>query len=64
MDSGTVLLIIIGLVFLIALLLLFGGVLAWDGKAMVGGVMTTPMGWGALLVVLIQGSILAYAAIY
>ena len=46
LNSGLILLIIIGVVLLILLIALFGG-----GMAMMAGVMGTPIGWIALIII-------------
>lgn len=63
-NTGTVLLIIIGVILFIALLLLLVGGLAMSRRTMMGGLLATPIGWGAFMVVFILGGILSYAAIY
>lgn len=63
-DPGALLLIIIGVILLIALLLLFGGGMAMSGMAMMAGMMSTPIGWVALLIILALAGFLAYAAFY
>ncbi|MCF6277497.1 MAG: hypothetical protein L3J16_01950 [Anaerolineales bacterium] len=64
MDTGTVLLIIVGVILLVALLLLFGGGMAMGGMAMMAGMMATPIGWIALLIILALVGFLAYAVMY
>jgi hypothetical protein len=64
MNAQTVLLVIVGVILLIALLLLFGGGIAMGGMAMMAGMMGTPIGWVALLIILALGGFLAYAALY
>ncbi len=50
-DAGTVLLIIVGVVLLVALLALLGGGMAMGGMAMMAGMMGTPIGWVALILI-------------
>ncbi|NOY98426.1 MAG: hypothetical protein GXP40_04345 [Chloroflexi bacterium] len=50
-DAGTVLLIIVGVVLLVALLALLGGGMAMGGMAMMAGMMSTPIGWVALILI-------------
>lgn len=64
MDNGTILLIIIGAILLVALLLLFGSGMAMGGMAMMAGMMATPIGWIALLIILALIGFLGYAAFY
>ncbi len=64
MEPGNALLIVIGIILLIALLLLFGGGMAMGGMAMMAGMMSTPIGWVALLIILALAGFLAYAAFY
>jgi hypothetical protein len=64
MDNGTILLIIIGAILLVALLLLFGSGMAMGGMAMMAGMMATPTGWIALLIILALIGFLGYAAFY
>ena len=45
MDVGTILLIVIGAILLIALITLLGG-----GMAMMAGMMSNPLGWLILLI--------------
>ena len=51
LNSGLILLIIIGVVLLILLIALFGGGMAMGGMAMMAGVMGTPIGWIALIII-------------
>ena len=64
MEPGNALLIVIGIILLIALLLLFGGGMVMGGMAMMAGMMSTPIGWVALLIILALAGFLAYAAFY
>lgn len=50
-DAGTVLLIIVGVVLLIALIVALGGGMAMGGMAMMAGIMGTPIGWVALIII-------------
>ena len=51
LDPGLILLIIVGVVLLIVLIALFGGGMAMGGMAMMAGMMGTPVGWIALIVI-------------
>ena len=51
LDPGTVLLLIVGAVLLIALVALLGGGMAMGGMAMMAGMMGTPIGWVALILI-------------
>lgn len=64
MDTGNILLIVIGVILLIAIVLLLGGGMAMGGMAMMAGMMSTPIGWVILLIILALGGFLAYAAFY
>ena len=64
MDSGTILLIVIGAILLVALILLFGSGMAMGGMAMMAGMMSTPIGWIALLIILALVGFLGFAAFY
>ncbi|NJC95435.1 MAG: hypothetical protein FIB03_03695 [Anaerolineae bacterium] len=64
MDTGNLLLIIIGVILVVAVVLLLGGGMAMGGMAMMAGMMGTPIGWVALLLILALGGFLAYAALY
>jgi hypothetical protein len=50
-DAGTVLLIIVGVVLLIVLIAALGGGMAMGGMAMMAGMMGTPIGWVALIII-------------
>jgi hypothetical protein len=50
MDVGTVLLIVIGVVLLVALIAIAGGGMAMGGMAMMAGMMSNPFGWLILLI--------------
>jgi hypothetical protein len=50
MDVGTVLLIVIGVVLLVALIAITGGGMAMGGMAMMAGMMSNPFGWLILLI--------------
>jgi drug/metabolite transporter (DMT)-like permease len=50
MDVGTILLIVIGAVLLIALIALLGSGMAMGGMAMMAGMMSNPLGWLILLI--------------
>ncbi len=51
LDPGTVLLLIVGAVLLVALLAVLGGGMAMGGMAMMAGMMGTPIGWVLLLLI-------------
>ena len=63
-DPGTALLLIVGVVLLIALIALLGGGMAMGGMAMMAGMMGTPVGWIALILIglLALGGYLLYYA--
>ncbi len=63
-DTGTILLIVIGVILAIALLLLFGGGMAMGGMAMMAGVMATPVGWIILLILLALAVLAGYVVLY
>lgn len=50
MDTGTVLLIVIGVILLITLIAIAGGGMAMGGMAMMAGMMSNPFGWLILLI--------------
>jgi hypothetical protein len=50
MDVGTVLLIVIGVVLLVALIAIAGGGMAMGGMAMMAGMISNPFGWLILLI--------------
>ena len=63
-DPGTTLLLIVGVVLLIALIALLGGGMAMGGMAMMAGMMGTPVGWIALILIgllALGGYLLCYA---
>jgi len=64
MDTGNILLIVIGVILLIAIALLFGSGMGMGGMAMMAGMMSTPIGWIALLIILALAGFLTYAAFY
>jgi len=64
MDTGNLLLIIIGVILIVAVVLLLGGGMAMGGMAMMAGMMGTPIGWVILLIILALGGFLTYAAFY
>jgi len=51
LDPGMVLLIIVGVVLVVALIALLGGGMAMGGMAMMAGMMGTPIGWIALIII-------------
>ncbi len=50
-DTGTILLIVGIVVLLIVLIALLGGPMAMGGMAMMAGMMGTPVGWVALVII-------------
>ena len=64
MDVGTILLIIIGAILLIALIALLGGGMAMGGMAMMAGMMSNPVGWLILLLVVALIALVGYALIF
>ena len=64
MDTGTILLIVIGVILLVALLVIFGSGMAMGGMAMMAGMMASPIGWVVLLIILALAGFLVYAAFY
>ena len=51
LDPGVIFLIIVGAVLLFVLIALLGGGMAMGGMAMMGGMMATPVGWIALIII-------------
>jgi len=51
LNPGIILLIIVGVVLLIVLIALFGGGMVMGGMAMMAGMMGTPIGWIALIII-------------
>lgn len=51
LNPGIILLIIVGVVLLIVLIALFGGGMAMGGMTMMAGMMGTPIGWIALIII-------------
>lgn len=51
LDPGVILLIIVGVVLLIILIALLGSGMAVGGMAMMAGMMGTPIGWIALIII-------------
>lgn len=64
MDTGNVLLIVIGVILLVAIVLLLGSGMAMGGMAMMAGMMGTPIGWIVLLIILALAGFLTYATFY
>lgn len=64
LDTGNILPIVIGVILLIAIVLLLGSGMAMGGMVMMAGMMSTPIGWVALLIILAVGGFLAYAAFF
>ena len=50
-DTGTLLLIVGIVVLVIVLIALLGGPMAMGGMAMMAGMMGTPIGWAALVLI-------------
>lgn len=51
MEPGTILLGIVGVVLIVLLIALLGGGMAAGGMAMMAGMMGTPVGWIALIII-------------
>jgi hypothetical protein len=51
LDPGLILLIIVGIVLVVILIALLGGGMAMGGMAMMAGMMGTPIGWIAIIVI-------------
>lgn len=51
LDPGLILLLIVAVVLIVILIALFGGGMAMGGMAMMAGMMGTPIGWIALIVI-------------
>ncbi len=51
MELGTILLWIVGIVLVVLLVALLGGGMAAGGMAMMAGMMGTPAGWFALIII-------------
>lgn len=64
LDAGTVLLIVIGAVLLITLILALGGGMAMGGMAMMAGMMSTPVGWMVLLILVGLIALVGYAVFF
>jgi hypothetical protein len=64
MDTGTILLIVIGVVLLIILILALGGGMAIGGMAMMAGMMSTPVGWVVLLILVGLMALIGYAVLF
>ena len=64
MDTGTILLIVIGAVLLIILILALGGGMAMGGMAMMAGMMGTPVGWVVLLILVGLMALIGYAVLF
>jgi len=63
MSAGNILLIVVGVILLVAILILVAGGAGMGAMAMMAGMMATPFGWVALLIILAVGSLLAYVAL-
>jgi len=64
LDTGTILLIVIGAVLLITLILALGGGMAMGGMAMMAGMMGTPVGWVVLLILVGLVALIGYAVLF
>lgn len=64
MDTGTVLLIVIGVILAVAVIALLGGGMAMGGMAMMAGMMSTPIGWVILLLLIGLIALIGYAVLY
>jgi hypothetical protein len=64
LDTGTILLIVIGVVLLITLILALGGGMAMGGMAMMAGMMGTPVGWLVLLILVGLVALIGYAVLF
>ncbi len=64
MDTGTVLLIVIGVVLLVLLLIALGGGMAMGGMAMMAGMMGTPVGWVVLLIIVGLIALIGYVTLF
>lgn len=64
MDTGTLLLLVIGGILLIVLILALGGGMAMGGMAMMAGMMSTPAGWLVLLILVGIIALIGYAVIF
>lgn len=51
LDPGMILLIIVAAVLLVVLVAVLGGGMAMGGMAMMAGMMGTPVGWVALILI-------------
>jgi len=63
MDTATILLIIVGAVLLIVLLLVLGGGMAMGGMVMMVGMMSTPVGWVVLMILVGIIALVGYAVL-
>lgn len=64
MDTGTVLLLVVGAVLLIVLIVALGGGMAMGGMAMMAGMMSTPVGWLVLLILAGILALIGYAVLF
>ena len=60
MDVGTVLLIVIGAILLILLIALLGSGMAMGGMAMMAGMMSNPLGWLVILILIAVIALIGY----
>lgn len=64
MDIGTVFLIVIGAILLIVLIALLGGGMAMGGMAMMAGMMSNPLGWLILLILVALIALIGYVLLF
>ena len=64
MDVGTILLVVIGAVLLIALIALLGSGMAMGGMAMMAGMMSNPLGWLILLILVAVIALIGYFLLF
>jgi hypothetical protein len=64
MDVGTILLIVIGAILLIVLIALLGGGMAMGGMAMMAGMMSNPLGWLILLILVAVIALIGYMLLF
>jgi hypothetical protein len=63
-DVGTILLVVIGAVLLIALIALLGSGMAMGGMAMMAGMMSNPLGWLILLILVAVIALIGYFLLF
>ena len=64
MDVGTILLVVIGAVLVIALIALLGSGMAMGGMAMMAGMMSNPLGWLILLILVAVIALIGYFLLF